>query len=85
MEVIEEEEGVEPPVVDEPVLEVDECDKEGEAINYHISMNAMAGIHNYSTMRVTRSSKGKSINILIDTGSTHNFLDLQMAKNWAAS
>ncbi|KAL0421386.1 UNVERIFIED_CONTAM: hypothetical protein Slati_3161500 [Sesamum latifolium] len=80
MEVIEGEEEVESLVIDEPVLEVEECDKGEKTINYQFSMNAMVRIHNYNTIRVTGSSKEKFVNILIDTGSTHNLLNLQIAK-----
>ncbi|KAG8374568.1 hypothetical protein BUALT_Bualt10G0009000 [Buddleja alternifolia] len=35
---------------------------------------------NEGTMRLNGSAKGKTINILIDIGSTHNFLDVETAK-----
>ncbi|KAG8369613.1 hypothetical protein BUALT_Bualt14G0031900 [Buddleja alternifolia] len=58
-----------------------EDEKEEEQFgNCHVSMNAMTGIHDFRTMRVLRSSKGKHVHILIDTGSTHNFLDINAAK-----
>lgn len=40
----------------------------------------MNGIHDFRTMRVTDSVKGKAIHVLIDTGSTHNFLDYNSAR-----
>ncbi|KAG8371220.1 hypothetical protein BUALT_Bualt13G0064900 [Buddleja alternifolia] len=46
----------------------------------HISMHAITGIHDFKTMRITGVLKGKPIHILIDTGSTHNFMDLEAAK-----
>ncbi|KAG8380554.1 hypothetical protein BUALT_Bualt06G0027700 [Buddleja alternifolia] len=45
----------------------------------HVSMHDITGIHDL-TMRVTGVMKGKPIHILIDTGSTHNFMDLDAAK-----
>ncbi|KAG8386825.1 hypothetical protein BUALT_Bualt03G0189200 [Buddleja alternifolia] len=48
--------------------------------NFHISMNAMSGIHDFRTMTVTASFKDKNIHILIDTRSTHNFIDVEAAK-----
>ncbi|KAG8384142.1 hypothetical protein BUALT_Bualt04G0087500 [Buddleja alternifolia] len=48
--------------------------------SYHVSMNAMIGIHDFRTMRVTETCKGKPIHILINTGGTHNFLDLHVAQ-----
>ncbi|KAG8369604.1 hypothetical protein BUALT_Bualt14G0030900 [Buddleja alternifolia] len=44
-------------------------------------MHAITGIHDFKTMRVTGVTKGKPIHILIDIGSTHNFMDLDVAKN----
>ncbi|XP_074336501.1 uncharacterized protein LOC141673653 [Apium graveolens] len=45
-----------------------------------ISVNALAGSQSFQTMRVQSAVNGKIINILIDSGSTHNFLDLSLAK-----
>ncbi|KAG8381885.1 hypothetical protein BUALT_Bualt05G0019300 [Buddleja alternifolia] len=47
----------------------------------HVPMHAITGIHDFKTMRVTGVMKEKPIHILIDTGSTHNFMDLEAAKN----
>ncbi|XP_074300143.1 uncharacterized protein LOC141631357 [Silene latifolia] len=44
-----------------------------------ISMNAMSGSSGFQTMRVTGYVGKKAIHILIDSGSTHNFLDQHMA------
>ncbi|KAG8382391.1 hypothetical protein BUALT_Bualt05G0072500 [Buddleja alternifolia] len=43
-------------------------------------MNAINGIHDFNTIRVNGAAKGKNIHILIDTGSTHNFLDIEATK-----
>ncbi|XP_074378145.1 uncharacterized protein LOC141719664 [Apium graveolens] len=45
-----------------------------------ISVNALAGNQNFQTIRVKGCVKGKIIHILIDNGSTHNFLDEGIAK-----
>nr|GEW55356.1 retrotransposon-related protein [Tanacetum cinerariifolium] len=45
-----------------------------------ISLNALTGINNYKTMRVKGYIGKKHIHILVDRGSTHNFLDLQTTK-----
>lgn len=45
-----------------------------------LSLNAMTGISNYQTMRVTGMHDKKLLHILLDSGSTHNFLDLEVAK-----
>ena len=46
----------------------------------HIFMNALSGINTYQTMKVVGMFKRHSLYILIDSGSTHNFLDLAIAK-----
>ncbi|GJS65454.1 reverse transcriptase [Tanacetum coccineum] len=45
-----------------------------------ISLNALTGTTNFKTMRVIGTTDKHTINILIDCGSTHNFLDKNMAK-----
>lgn len=45
-----------------------------------ISVHALTGEQNYHTMRIVGMVKRKSVHILIDSGSTHNFLDLEYAK-----
>ena len=45
-----------------------------------ISVNALTGVANFKTIRVTGYHKKKALHILIDSGSTHNFLDTNMAK-----
>ncbi|KAK6773405.1 hypothetical protein RDI58_028643 [Solanum bulbocastanum] len=40
-----------------------------------ISIHAMNGIKGYRTLRLTGHCHKKALNILIDTGSTHNFMD----------
>lgn len=45
-----------------------------------ISVNALTGVANFRTMRVTGHCGKKPLHILIDSGSTHNFLDLHIAQ-----
>ncbi|GJX35776.1 hypothetical protein Tco_0247333 [Tanacetum coccineum] len=45
-----------------------------------ISLNALTRIHNFQTMRVKGVIGKQAINILVDCRSTHNFVDLLMAK-----
>ena len=45
-----------------------------------ISINAVAGSTDYTTMRVRGTHGKRSLYILIDTGSTHNFMDQRIAK-----
>ncbi|KAL0351495.1 UNVERIFIED_CONTAM: hypothetical protein Scaly_1538200 [Sesamum calycinum] len=54
--------------------------EEDDRSNFHILVNVMTGVHNFNAMRVTGCCKGKAIHILIDTGSTHNFVDFQVAR-----
>lgn len=37
-------------------------------------------MHPYKNMRVKGTAKKRTIHILIDSGTTHNFLDLSLAK-----
>ncbi|GKB80299.1 ty3-gypsy retrotransposon protein, partial [Tanacetum coccineum] len=46
----------------------------------HISLNSLAGIPIHNTMRVKGHVLKQLLHILIDSGSTHNFLDLYKAK-----
>jgi len=45
-----------------------------------LSLSALNGISTFCTMRVTGRVKNSPIHILIDSGSTHNFLDISTAK-----
>jgi len=56
--------------IDFEVLEADPC----------ISLHALNGIQGYQAMRVTGHYGKKPIHILVDSGSTHNFLDINLAK-----
>lgn len=46
----------------------------------HISIHAVAWGSGYQTMRVKGYVGNKALNMLIDYGSTHNFLNLALAK-----
>ncbi|XP_042059529.1 uncharacterized protein LOC121804042 [Salvia splendens] len=58
------------------------CDDSGEDENPLISIHAINGSSSkhFRTMRVTGRVGKKALHILIDSGSTHNFLDLHLAK-----
>lgn len=45
-----------------------------------LSLQALIGTPNFQTMRVTGMHNKKLIHILLDSGSAHNFLDLDLAK-----
>ncbi|GJZ24614.1 histone-lysine N-methyltransferase ATX2-like protein isoform X1 [Tanacetum coccineum] len=45
-----------------------------------ISLNAMTGVNNYQTMRAGGHVGKQLLHILVDCGSTHNFLDLNAPK-----
>ena len=46
----------------------------------HISLNALSGIPTHNTMRVKGHILRQLLHILMDSGSTHNFLDLHTTK-----
>lgn len=46
----------------------------------YISVNALTGLKTFHTMRIIGFVRGKPIHILVESGSTHNFLDLAIAK-----
>ncbi|GAU25035.1 hypothetical protein TSUD_155090 [Trifolium subterraneum] len=48
--------------------------------NPQLSLQALTGISTYQTMRISGLHDKKVIQILLDSGSTHNFLDLEVAK-----
>ncbi|XP_074266111.1 uncharacterized protein LOC141588577 [Silene latifolia] len=45
-----------------------------------ISLNAISGNNSFQTMRVTGKVRSHSVHILVDSGSTHNFLDEAVAR-----
>ena len=45
-----------------------------------IFLQAINGVQGFQTMRVTGYVGKKAIQILIDSGSTHNFLDVRLAQ-----
>lgn len=45
-----------------------------------ISVNALSGHHGYQTMRIIGFYGKTPLHILIDTGSTHNFVDIPIAE-----
>uniref|UniRef100_A0A803MMI9 Uncharacterized protein n=1 Tax=Chenopodium quinoa TaxID=63459 RepID=A0A803MMI9_CHEQI len=67
-----------PPLLPTPQCEdlqpVNEADFEPQ-----ISVHALAGNQSFQTMRVKVRVQGKDLHILIDSGSTHNFVDVNVA------
>jgi len=57
-----------------------EVEFEGVEVTPQLSMNAMNGSPGYNTMGVNGHIGKKIIHILLDSGSTPNFLDEQLAK-----
>lgn len=71
-------------VADEDEEEVEELVQqeeqlEGENQCAQISLEAIEGITNFQTMRVTGHHGKKALQVLLDTGSTHNFIDMNSA------
>ncbi|GJU83847.1 putative mitochondrial protein [Tanacetum coccineum] len=68
---------------EEEYLDVDETviDAVSEEVQAHISLNALSGVSSFQTMGVIGLvAKQHELQILIDSGSTHNFSDVNMAK-----
>lgn len=55
-------------------------DKCGDMEQVRISINAISGITDYTTMKVRGTHGKKPIYVLIDSGSTHNFIDKKIAE-----
>jgi len=66
--------------VEEPEGEEEVAGAEQQEEAPLLSLNALNGISTYQTMRITGRVKNTPLYILIDSGSTHNFLDLGTAK-----
>lgn len=77
--------------VDEVFLDAEEEHGEPEGEVAHISAHAMEGISTYSTIRVkgihhdSNSGHKRSLFMLVDSGSTHNFMDPQIAEKLGCS
>ncbi|GJV53751.1 gypsy/ty3 retroelement polyprotein [Tanacetum coccineum] len=46
----------------------------------HISLNSFKGVSNFQTIRVTGKIGNHELHILVDYGSTHNFLHMEIAR-----
>ncbi|GJV53710.1 Fe(3+) dicitrate transport system permease [Tanacetum coccineum] len=83
LEVLATPEGEEEEFSGEECLEeclVEEFSPVPQEQNPQISLNALSGITNFQTMRVKGQANRQPVHILVDCGSTHNFLDLHKAK-----
>lgn len=52
-----------------------EDEEQEEKVKPQVSINVVSGISNYSTMRVRGSFGKQTLFMLLDSGSTHNFMD----------
>ncbi|GJY25612.1 reverse transcriptase [Tanacetum coccineum] len=55
-------------------------DMVGVTDNLQITLNALYGLNSYQTMRLRGRVGKQMVHILVDCGSTHNFLDIHTAK-----
>lgn len=58
----------------------EEVDFDFEDMEPRVSMNAMNGVSWFHTMRINGHVGKKTLHILLDFGSTHNFLDVSLAR-----
>lgn len=67
---------------EEHVLSSSEDDgcKDGED-DCGVSIHALSGTHGLHTLKFQGTMKGRKVEILLDTGSTHNFVSQNLAKN----
>ena len=63
---------------EEDILQEQSLDK--EEMNPTISCNALAGIITPKTIKIEGQIKKKKVIVLIDSGSTHNFIHCKVAK-----
>ena len=68
------------PIKDEPEVEVSDFDHEEVETNDDVeaithTVHALAGYSNPQTMKIGGTLKHQSVTVLIDTGSTNNFID----------
>lgn len=66
---------------DEESVDLQDSEEEVETVEKApvISINALSGNATFNCMRVVRQYGKKKLHILIDNGSTHNFLDIRVA------
>ncbi|GKA80244.1 reverse transcriptase [Tanacetum coccineum] len=74
--------GCEEEIEDEDCVgsELDQVVVREEEVMPQVSLNAMNGVNSYQTMRIKGNVGKQALHMLVDCGSTHNFLDLQAAK-----
>ncbi|KAH0672572.1 hypothetical protein KY290_024804 [Solanum tuberosum] len=69
-------------VEDQPQETEPSIRQEGEKLVCKISLQAIQGLPDYQTLRVTGYCDQAPLNILIDPGSTHNFMEEDLVKKW---
>ncbi|GJV47825.1 hypothetical protein Tco_1438037 [Tanacetum coccineum] len=78
LELLAEEETNE--VEDEVENQLEEESVEEQVVYPYISLNALARVNTFHTMRIEGHVGKQDIHILVDSGSTHNFVDVQCTK-----
>ena len=71
--------------IDDVFLDADDGQEEPEGEVSHISAHAIEGISTYNTMRVKGTHQKKYFFLLVDSGSTHNFMDPSTARRLGCS
>lgn len=64
---------------DHTVIDVPSLPTNTDDLNHHLSFNALKGSHSLGTLRFTGTIKGTRVQILLDSGSSDNFLQPRLA------
>ncbi|KAL2491946.1 Uncharacterized protein Adt_27574 [Abeliophyllum distichum] len=78
--MVVEDEMIEDPIEEEVKLEENQENEEEEEV-MQIFVNALVGNMRHRTIRIPDKLKGKRVSILIDSGSTHNFMDEKLVQS----
>ncbi len=74
-------------IIESQEAETEDINQEEESTTLHeerISVHALSGVRPQDTIKIQGDVKGHALTVLIDTKSTHSFMDLQLARDLKA-